>query len=376
MTSQFIATVRDLSHKGLGVVDHPDGKVFFVPGVWPGDAGEFETVTQKKRYGFARLITLQTPSPDRVSVPCPYQGFDEKKCGGCAWMIASYESQLKHKGHIIRHSLERAGIQTEIFPILASPKIFHYRNRAQLKTNGEALGFVGTKSNHLVDIQSCMILNEKCDVIFQSLRAQLPKKEWEPSRGYDWNYIDIDDEQDKDGIQLNRRLSFRQGNPEQNVQMKRWLFEQVSCDKISTAVELFCGSGNFTEDIVRAKIEKILAFDISVIAIDNLKKNWPSVKAGRCDLYCDDPETILGTQNQTDVLVLDPPREGFERLSAWVQAMPGLKKIVYLSCDVQTLIRDISPLLKSSWALTHVQPIDLFPHTPHTELMGVMIPVR
>ena len=133
----FHAKVRDLSHKGLGVVDHPEGCVFFVPGVWPGDVGEFEILIQKKRYGFAKLIALQTPSLDRVSAPCPYQGFEEGRCGGCAWMIGSYESQLKYKEHIIRHSLERAGIKTKISPILPSANIFHYRNRAQLKTNGK-----------------------------------------------------------------------------------------------------------------------------------------------------------------------------------------------------------------------------------------------
>lgn len=370
---QFCAKVRDLSHKGLGVVDHPDGKVFFVPGVWPGDVGEFEIATSKKRYGFARLVALQTPSPDRMLAPCPDQGFDEGQCGGCAWMIASYASQLKYKEHTIRHSLERAGIKTKISPILPSAKTFHYRNRAQLKTDGKALGFVEAKSNCIVDIKSCAVLNEKCDAILQSLRAQLPKKDWEPSPGHDWNYIDIDDEQDLNQLQHNRRLAFRQGNSEQNLKMKQWLFEQVSCETHSRAMELFCGSGNFTEEMARAGIEKILAFDVNAKAISDLKKkNWPAVQAQCCDLYRDDPKKILGAQNQADVLVLDPPREGFEQLSAWVHAMKGLKKMIYISCDVQTLIRDISALIKSDWALSHVQPFDLFPHTPHSEVMCVM----
>ncbi|MCB0384585.1 MAG: hypothetical protein KDD43_04260, partial [Bdellovibrionales bacterium] len=40
-TGEFEARVRDLTPKGLGVIDHPDGRVVFVPGVWPGDVGLF-----------------------------------------------------------------------------------------------------------------------------------------------------------------------------------------------------------------------------------------------------------------------------------------------------------------------------------------------
>ena len=48
--SKFQGEVRDLNLKGYGVVDHPDGMVFFVRGTWPGDSGTFEIESVEKRY--------------------------------------------------------------------------------------------------------------------------------------------------------------------------------------------------------------------------------------------------------------------------------------------------------------------------------------
>lgn len=366
----FSATARDLSHQGLGVVDHPDGRVFFVPGVWPGDAGDFEIISEKKRYGFAKLINLTEPSADRVAVPCPYQGFTDNKCGGCAWMIANYDSQWRYKEHMVRHSFARAGMDTEISAILPSPQTSHYRNRAQLKTNGKEIGFVAAQSNQLVDVESCLVLNNKCNAILKSLRTKLPQKDWEPSADHAWNFIDIDDAQDPTQLTLNQRLPFRQGNPEQNLKMKNWFFEQISNEKYSSALELFCGSGNFTEGLVRAGFQNILALDVNATAIKGLKqKNWPAVTSQRCDLYRENPKKILKEFGLVDVLVLDPPRDGFASLKTWASEIKGLQKIIYLSCATQSLIRDIHPLTKINWQVTSVQPIDLFPHTPHIEVL-------
>ena len=370
---EFEATVRDLSQQGMGVVDHPDGRVFFASGVWPGDIGVFQITEEKKRYGFAKLVELKTPSQDRVTPPCPHQGTANDKCGGCPWMIASTHAQLDFKTRITQEVFNRSKIKVEVQPTIGSPHTLHYRNRAQLKTNGSLLGFVGEKSKALVDIDSCLVLNPKCNALLKELRSKLPKKEWEPKGRYLWNLIDIDDTKSIETLSLNQRLPFRQGNTSQNETMKAWLLKEVSTGSFSSALELFSGDGNFTESLVKADIPGILSLEVSAEAIDGLsQKALSGVETKRSDLTQENPRKLLKYNHDFELLVLDPPREGFERLNEWVNALPKLKKIIYISCSIQSLTRDLKPLIDSDWALSLVQPIDLFPHTPHVEVMTVL----
>ena len=73
-----------------------------------------------------------------------------------------------------------------------------------------------------------------------------------------------------------------------------------------------------------------------------------------------------------DVVVLDPPRKGCtERLLADLGKM-GAKKIVYISCNPDTLARDMSFLLGHGYTAARVIPVDLFPRTGHVECVVMM----
>src|SRR5262249_26237901 len=141
---------------------------------------------------------------------------------------------------------------TVIHPIKGSPQIFGYRNRAQFKTNGEALGYVAAdETKRIVDIHECLVLNEKNQGTLAALREQLPNEQWEPSDDYEWNFIEVDDGTSAKDIKLNIRLPFRQGNTAQNDFMRAWLREQLAqLSPKDEILELFSGSGNFTECLV------------------------------------------------------------------------------------------------------------------------------
>jgi tRNA/tmRNA/rRNA uracil-C5-methylase (TrmA/RlmC/RlmD family) len=66
---RFGGTVRDLTSSGDGVVAHPNGQVFFVSGVWPGEHGEFRISEFRGRSGLAELCALDQASPERVEPP-------------------------------------------------------------------------------------------------------------------------------------------------------------------------------------------------------------------------------------------------------------------------------------------------------------------
>lgn len=370
---KFSGKVRNVSTEGLGVVDHPDGQVFFVSGVIPGDEGEFEIQRVEKRYGYARLLNLTARSEFRVDVPCDYHGVGSGSCGGCPWMMIEYQAQLQFKHNLVRHAVERAELGVEVLPVLAAPNIYQYRNRAQFKTDGEKFGFVEAGTRNIVNIEECKVLNPACSSRLIELRKKLPNPAWKPTGDHTWNYIDVDDELDMMDVKLNRRLPFRQGNSEQNAVMKQWVFKTISTLGSKHALELFCGSGNFTEELVRAESPKIDAVEANYQSLEELRdRKWPHVNFQKLDLFKSAPKEFLSKLTDVDLLLIDPPRDGFERLSSWTKALPQLQSVVYISCSFSTFVRDVKALIKSDWVVRSIQPIDLFPHTPHVELMSVL----
>jgi 23S rRNA (uracil1939-C5)-methyltransferase len=73
---------------------------------------------------------------------------------------------------------------------------------------------------------------------------------------------------------------------------------------------------------------------------------------------------------RTEVAVADPPRAGFhpKALAALVTLAPS--RIVYVSCNPATLARDVGDLLRLGYRLEWVQPVDMFPETPHIEAVA------
>lgn len=83
-----------------------------------------------------------------------------------------------------------------------------------------------------------------------------------PAPGDDWNFIDLDDQSPAEPVLLNRKQPFRQGNDAQNQWMRSWLKHALEQHGHShKIVELFCGSGNFTEVIAQTGCPEILAYE-------------------------------------------------------------------------------------------------------------------
>ena len=101
-----IVTIRieDISKDGEGI-GKADGFALFVKDTVPGDLVEAGIMKLKKRYGFARLIRVLEPSPDRVEPPC----LVARQCGGCRLQMMSYEKQLQLKQNIVKNALEHIG---------------------------------------------------------------------------------------------------------------------------------------------------------------------------------------------------------------------------------------------------------------------------
>lgn len=377
---EFEAKVRDVSAEGMGVVDHPDGKVFFVPGVWPGDSGTFRIISEEKRYGTAELIHLQIPSSDRRDPSCSHQGFSSSDCGGCPWMGISYEAQLKQKQQLVETAVQRAGLKLKsedsLKNIIGSPKKLNYRNRAQFKTDGKQLGYFAQGTQQLVDIDNCPILTEKMNQNLDALRKKLPNEKWGPEGYHPWNFFDVDEDSNTELATPGRKRPFRQANTEQNAIMKDWLSKQIARSEKPESLkvlELFCGDGNFTEVFDKSKVKEVLAIEASDDSLQRLeKKKLKSVTMLQSDLYHKKSrKELIRYISKANLLFLDPPRSGYPWLHELLQKQKKVSRVIYVSCSLSTFIRDVSKL--QGWEVDEIQPVDQFPHTPHIELLASLV---
>ena len=371
-STEFSAPVRALSHKGHGVVTHPDGRVLFVKGIWTEEVGRFRVSDRAKSYDNAELISLDERSSDRVTPPCPHVD----TCGGCPWMRVNAEAQAKAKEQRITFLLDKNGIAVmDRRPLLRSPDFFGYRNRAQFKTDGKQIGYVSEGTNALAPIEDCLVLNPPMRKLFKELRHSLPQTAWQPTGRFPWSYLDVDDQQLLKDVVPNRRLPFRQGNSAQNEQMKTWIAETLKdVSKDAPVIEAFCGSGNFTQALVAAGFKQILAAEVRGSALEELReKNLPGVQILEINMNEKTVWPQLGRQNpKARVLIVDPPREGLEERAGLFESLPMLEKIVYISCEPTTWARDLKDFQKSGWKVAHLTPLDMFPHTPHVEILSLL----
>lgn len=147
--------------EGIGKVD---GFTLFVKDALIGDVAEVKVMKAKKNYGYARLMKLVTPSPDRVEPLCPVA----RQCGGCQIQALSYAKQLEFKNRKVRGNLIRIGGFAEAFvdeimePICGMNDPFHYRNKAQYpvgtdKEGNLIAGFYAGRTHQIISNLDCVL---------------------------------------------------------------------------------------------------------------------------------------------------------------------------------------------------------------------------
>ena len=359
--------IVDLNSRGEGVARH-GGQVIFVPGVWLGEHVQIAITGLQKSYAQGRVEALVQAHQDRREPPCGVHGFDSEHCGGCAWLFIAYSAQLEAKQKRVQALCDHKHWPAAK-PIQSSGQELGYRNRAQFKATSSALGFVAASSDTVVDITHCPVLSDHNNELLHQIRQQdlaIGK------RRKRWLTIDIEDGLALEQVSYNQRLPFRQGNTAQNEWMQSWLRQHVqSLPRGLATLELFAGSGNFTHELVAAGVGPLVAAEVSTEALDELSASLPGVTALELDLIGGlSGKQIAEALPNAELLVLDPPREGFSGLSTLVDSLSHLKWIVYISCDLACFQRDVEGL-DSQFELIELQPIDLYPQTPHVEVLSV-----
>ena len=147
-------------------------------------------------------------------------------------------------------------------------------------------------------------------------------------------------------------------------------------------LDLFCGVGSIglsMADAVRQVVGVEIVPDAVRCANENAKRNgiqnaaFFAGDATNTEQLLAGAEKAQGKPLAPDAVILDPPRKGCdEKLLAFLSDR-GIPKIVYISCNPETLARDVAYLTKRGYALSEITPVDLFPRTGHVECVVRLI---
>lgn len=170
-------------------------------------------------------------------------------------------------------------------------------------------------------------------------------------------------------------LSFYQVNPIQAEKLYNLGVEMAQISKEDTVFDLYCGIG--TISLFMAKYaKKVYGIEIIKEAVDAANENAKVNGVTNTEFYAGDVEVVLddliNKQGITaDIVMFDPPRKGLDKNSINNILKIKPKKIVYISCNPATLIRDLAEF-EETYEIRTIVPVDMFPWTSNVECVALM----
>lgn len=169
--------------------------------------------------------------------------------------------------------------------------------------------------------------------------------------------------------------SFYQVNPAQTEVLYTKAMEYAALTGKETVVDAYCGTGTIGI-IASDRAKQVIGVELNADAVRDARCNARINQVGNIQLYQNDAGRFLvemASQGaKTDVVLMDPPRSGSseEFLEAVARMAPG--KVVYISCNPETLGRDLKYLTGKGYRAERATAVDMFPFTAHVEVVVLM----
>ena len=383
-----------LDHQGRGI-GKINNKIVFVPNALPGEIIEIKIVNEKTKYLEGQAIKYIKTSNKRIKPACPYYNM----CGGCNLMHLSYEDQLKYKQEKTIEIINKyTKLNIKINKIIPCNKEYNYRNKITFHTN-DKIGLYKNNSHEIININKCLIANNKINEILKELNKlkfnnqdiTVRSNNIETLIYYKGNINNIEkinadtiinEKQILKGNgyiieKLNNKefiispTSFFQINTNQTIKLYEKIKEYTNNKNLNKILDLYCGTGTIGIYISNNQKE-ILGVEINKEAIKDANKNKILNKIKNANFIAGDAKDVIKKLKfKPDIIIVDPPRSGLYKgmINDLIKLKP--KIIIYVSCNVITLARDLKTL-NNLYETKEIQPLDLFPQTHHVECVCLL----
>lgn len=379
--------IESLTNLGMGVA-RVDGWVVFVPHCLPGETVRARIYRNEKNFSQADLVEVLTPSTDRVIPLCPLFG----ECGGCQYQHFSYEAQLAWKTRQVTELMKHMAAVT--FPVNSchpSPRQWGYRSKItphyqkpRAPEEFMPIGFLAQgRRSQILDVPQCPIamkeINEALPAVREATRRSPGKKGGTlllraTVDAQNQRHVTTDNNAVVTEVCGASRFDFLAGEFFQNnpfilEEFVGYVAKQARLPETRYLIDAYCGSGLFALCLAQ-HFQQIAAVEVSEAAVEWARKNAEKNSVTNATFLAASAEAIfdgITFPAKETTVVIDPPRKGCtpEFLQQLIAFAP--RRVVYVSCDPATQVRDLAILRDAGFTLTEVQPFDLFPHTRHVE---------
>lgn len=289
-----------------------------------------------------------------------------KKC----WLMQDLQNQIRNEiyDYAIKHKISFFDIKQQI-GLLRNLMVrnsntgewmlliqFHYDEASDDNKAKKLLQHIADKFPQITSL--LYVNNQKCNDTINDLNINVFK-------GNDHIFETMEDLRFKVGAK-----SFYQTNTDQALHLYSIVREFANLHGTELVYDLYTGTGTIANFIAR-KCKKVIGIEYVPEAIEDAKENSNINNIYNTEFFSGDMKDILNkefiiTHGQPDIIITDPPRAGMhpDVVTTILEANP--EKIVYVSCNPATQARDLS-LFDVKYRVFEIQPVDMFPHTPHVE---------
>ena len=372
-----------------------DGRVVFVPGALPGELVDVQITQAKKDFARGTVASIVEPSPHRVVPPCEHVA---RGCGGCSWQHLDVAQHMEAKVAIVREALRRNG-KIETLEVTAGGFVPPTASRTTLRmavTPDGRLGFRRGGSHDVIDTPTCLVAHPLLNEFIGDVRvtgATEATLRCGVATGEVGIWLHDEDGEDVPGatvtglpshVVVGRKAMLHEVVQGVSLQVSMASFfqaSQVAAELLVSAVndaagdaalsgeygpiiDAYGGVGLFTATLVDT--------DIPVVLVES---NPSACSDARSNLHDHDVsiEQIAVEQwrvQDAGLVIADPARNGLGAMGVNAIVATEAKRIVLVSCDAVAGARDIRLLLDAGYACEGVTVLDLFPNTPHVEVVS------
>ncbi|NLC48342.1 MAG: class I SAM-dependent RNA methyltransferase [Tenericutes bacterium] len=389
VNSTYIVDVVDDDINGNGIA-RIDNFVIFISSALKGEKLKIEITNIKKRYATAKIIEIIKSSNDRINIKCSKY----KDCGGCSFLHINnnYEDKIK-----INYINKLFNInENKIY----SDSEYNYRNKATFHVNNNIIGYYSENSHKIVSFDKCLLLDERInniynyfknidlkdinEVIVRTTKSDIMISIKSNNKIFDYNdllkYYNIN------SIYLNNKLIYGEKYIIENINDKKYVifpdaFFQVNrenmiimydivklfASKGDKLLDLYCGTGTIGI-YLSDNYNSILGIDINNSSIECANINASINMLNNIKFIAGDSK-IAKTDNY-DTIIVDPPRVGLSKEVINYINNSKCKKIIYISCNPNTLKKDLE--LLNNYSLEDLKIINMFNKTKHVECVSLL----
>lgn len=378
--------------RGIGYLND---KIIFVPKSVVGDILTVTIVVEKKNYYIGKIKEIIKPSRIRRNAICPYFS----KCGGCDLMHISVSENLDYKLEKVNEILHKYNINYEVKEIIKSNSEYNYRNKVTLKVINKEIGYYENGTHNLVSIDYCYLCNDAINEVIKDLKIlNIVNGEIIIRCNYNEEILLSIKSLDKiDNIEelINKHKIVGIVQNDKTIYGENYFMDKINdylfkvsynsffqvnpyiCGKLFELIEkyienskniidLYCGVG--TLSIVASNNSSyVLGVEIVENAIIDANLNKNLNNKNNIEFICNDTKKIIEKiTNNFDTIIFDPPRSGVSSKVIEKVINEEINKIIYVSCDPVTLVRDLK-LLENNYNIIDFKLLEMFPNSEHVE---------